>query len=331
MNTRPFLPLSVLALAVLGACSTVPTTNPQLDEARNNLRQVQADPMAQGLPGNAMREAREAVAQAESALAQREDAVIVDHLAYLARQRVALVEQAAARRGSEAAVTQANADREALRLRARTQEVDVAQRNAAASQRDAAASQRDAQTAQRSAESSERDARTAQRDAATAQRDAVTAQRDLQTSRELAGDTERRNAALEMQLRELNAKKTDRGMVVTVSDVLFDTNRAELKSGSLRSMEKLVGFLKAYPQRKALIEGFTDSVGSEDMNQALSARRAEAVRAALINQGVAGERLSTRGYGESFPVAGNDNASGRQMNRRVGIVLSDESGVIAPR
>ncbi len=331
MNNRLIPTLSLIALATLAACSTVPPSNPRVDEARESLRQVQLNPMAQNLPGAEMRDARAAVSAAEAAQAQKESTATVDHLAYLARQRVALVEQAAARRGSEEAVTLANSERDQLRLRARTQEADTAQRNAAASQRDAAASQRDAQMAQRSAESSQRDARTAQRDAQAAQRDTVTAQRDLQTSRELAGEAEMRANALEAQLRDLNAKKTSRGMVITIGDVLFDTNRAELKSGSARSMDKLVVFLKAYPQRHALIEGFTDSVGSEDTNMSLSTRRAEAVRGLLVSQGVGTDRLATRGYGESFPVAGNDNAGGRQMNRRVEIVLSDEGGTIAPR
>lgn len=334
MNNRTiprFSLLAVAALAELAACSTTPPANPRLDEARDSLRQVQLNPQAQNLPGSEMRDARVALGAAEAAHAQNDKVDTVDHLAYLARQRVALVEQAAARRGSEEAVTQANAEREQMRLRARTLEADTAQRNAAASQRDAQMAQRSAESSQRDARSAQRDAQTAQRDAQMAQRDTVTAQRDLQTSRELAGESEARANALQAQLKELNAKKTERGMVVTLGDVLFDTNRAELKSGSARNMDKLVVFLKAYPQRQALIEGFTDSVGSEDSNQSLSSRRADAVRAALVSQGVGTERLTTKGYGEAFPVAGNDNAGGRQMNRRVEIVLSDERGVIAPR
>ena len=120
-------------------------------------------------------------------------------------------------------------------------------------------------------------------------------------------------------------------MVITMGDVLFDTGRAELRSGGMRNVEKLGGFLMAYPQRKVMIEGFTDSVGGDAQNQTLSARRADAVRAALLSLGVGTERLATRGYGESFPVAANDSTAGRQLNRRVEIVLSDEAGVVTPR
>jgi outer membrane protein OmpA-like peptidoglycan-associated protein len=89
--------------------------------------------------------------------------------------------------------------------------------------------------------------------------------------------------------------------------------------------------LKENPQRKARVEGFTDSVGSDSHNQELSARRADAVRNALVEMGVTMDRIASQGYGEAHPVAGNDSASGRQLNRRVEIVLSDEAGKLVPR
>lgn len=169
------------------------------------------------------------------------------------------------------------------------------------------------------------------READTATLDAASAQRQLAASQQRTGDVEQRNQALQAQLRELNAKPTDRGMVVTVGDVLFDTGRSELKSGSAHNIQRLGSFLKAYPQRKAMIEGYTDNTGSEPLNLALSTRRAEAVMAELVGMGVGSAQLASQGFGESHPVAGNDNAAGRQMNRRVEIVLSDEGGVLIPR
>ena len=142
---------------------------------------------------------------------------------------------------------------------------------------------------------------------------------------------EERNRQLEAQIKDMNAKKTPRGLVVTIGDVLFDTDKAELKSGSMRNLEKLVSFLKENPQRKAVVEGFTDSTGSDSHNQELSGRRASAVRTALIDMGVGGERVDAHGYGEAYPVASNGNAGGRQMNRRVEIVLSEENGTVPPR
>lgn len=333
MNTPTFhllhprrlrFPLALLSLAVVAACSTTPPNNARVDEARNALRLAQSDPQTQGLAGGEMRQATEALASAEAALAQREDMATVDHLAYLAQQRVNLLVEAGNRRASENAVAKATAERDQMRLRARTVEADAAQRSATLSQQDAQAAQRQAEAAQLAA-------RTAQASAEASRRDAVSSQRDAQTAQGLAAEAERRAKALEMQLTEMNAKKTERGMVVTIGDVLFDTNQSQIKSGGLRSMDKLVDFLKSNPERRALIEGFTDSVGNDEHNLALSNRRADAVRAALVGMGVSGERLTTRGLGESYPVAGNESAGGRQMNRRVEIVLSEDGGVIAPR
>jgi len=168
-----------------------------------------------------------------------------------------------------------------------------------------------------------------QLDARTREADAAQ-QRTLQAQNQ-ARETELRNRQLEEQIKALNAKATPRGFVITFGDVLFDTNRATLKSGSARNLDKLVNFLNQYPQRNVLIEGFTDSTGSEALNQKLSEQRSEAVRAALTNMGVNPGRIFTRGYGEAYPVAGNTTASGRQLNRRVEIVLSDDSGKIPPR
>ena len=133
------------------------------------------------------------------------------------------------------------------------------------------------------------------------------------------------------ELREMNAQKTQRGMVITMGDVLFDTGQAQLKPAGLQGIQRLGGFLKERPQRKAMIEGYTDSVGSNSANMALSGRRADAVMAALLAQGVSRGQLGAQGYGEAHPVGGNDNDSGRQQNRRVEIVLSDEQGVLTPR
>ena len=136
---------------------------------------------------------------------------------------------------------------------------------------------------------------------------------------------------LEMQLKELNAKQTERGDVITLGDVLFDSNQAELRTGSLRDMTKLVDFFKRHPKRTALIEGFTDNRGSETDNLDLSQRRAGAVRDALIDHGVFADRLTIRGRGEADPASTNMTQAGRKANRRVEIVLSGEDGIVRAR
>jgi outer membrane protein OmpA-like peptidoglycan-associated protein len=195
---------------------------------------------------------------------------------------------------------------------------------AAAREREAAEAARSAQAAQAQAESARRAALDAQAQARAAQQQAAAAQQRAQSTSE-------RNAQLESELRELYATKSDRGMVVTLNDVLFDTGSAALRPGGHRLVARLAEFLREYPERTIAIEGFTDSVGSDEVNQELSERRAASVKIALIDEGVDASRVFVRGYGEAFPVASNDTREGRQRNRRVEVVISDERGSIAPR
>ena len=131
-------------------------------------------------------------------------------------------------------------------------------------------------------------------------------------------------ASLERELEDLKAKKTDRGLVLTLGDVLFDTGKATLKPGAYTTIDRVAQALQQSPERKVVIEGHTDSVGSDSYNQTLSEQRAQSVQAALMERGVAGSQISAMGKGETSPVASNDDASGRQQNRRVELIFSDE-------
>ncbi|PKM14418.1 MAG: hypothetical protein CVV12_14100 [Gammaproteobacteria bacterium HGW-Gammaproteobacteria-2] len=131
------------------------------------------------------------------------------------------------------------------------------------------------------------------------------------------------NAELKQQIAELNARETDRGLVVTLGDVLFTTGRAELKGGATSNLNKLAAFLNEYPDRTVGIEGHTDSTGSESFNMNLSQRRADSVKAYLTGQGIAASRLDALGKGEAYPVSGNDSATGRQQNRRVEVIIAN--------
>ena len=136
----------------------------------------------------------------------------------------------------------------------------------------------------------------------------------------LKKEAQKAQSALQ-QLKELNARQTDRGLVLTLGDVLFESGKAKLLPGSKRAIDQLSAFLKEHPKREVLIEGHTDNVGSETYNIDLSLRRAEAVANALEAQGIDARRIHTRGYGEIYPVATNKTAAGRQQNRRVEIVI----------
>jgi outer membrane protein OmpA-like peptidoglycan-associated protein len=142
-----------------------------------------------------------------------------------------------------------------------------------------------------------------------------------------ARDQEAQKAArLQAELDDLKAKPTDRGLVLTLGDVLFDTGKAELNSGAARKLDQLAQFLTEHPDRRVQIEGFTDSVGTDSYNLDLSQRRADAVRSALRGRGVDSARITTQGYGKEFPVASNADSGGRQLNRRVEVTIGGENG-----
>jgi len=113
--------------------------------------------------------------------------------------------------------------------------------------------------------------------------------------------------------------------------VLFDFNKAELKPQGYANAQKLADYLKQNPERKVIVEGYTDSVGSDSYNQQLSERRAQAIQTALVSAGVEPSRIQTRGYGKAFPVASNSNASDRALNRRVEVTISNDANPVAPR
>ncbi len=159
------------------------------------------------------------------------------------------------------------------------------------------------------------------REVGRAREDAVQAR--LSREQEVAA-AERKSAEYQRQIDALQAEVTDRGLVLTLGDVLFASGSADLQSGGHRNLDKLVNFLNQYPERRAQIEGHTDSVGSAEFNQTLSQQRAESVRRYLTEQGIASRRISATGIGMGQPVASNDNASGRQQNRRVEIIIDDE-------
>lgn len=136
-----------------------------------------------------------------------------------------------------------------------------------------------------------------------------------------ADDANRRAAALTAELAALNAKPSPRGMVITLSDVLFATGQANLSPGADANLGRLFDFMTNNPDRKVVIEGHTDSVGSAESNMILSRNRAQSVNSYLSNRGIAASRLSMEGMGESSPVASNSNASGQQLNRRVEVTV----------
>ena len=177
----------------------------------------------------------------------------------------------------------------------------------------------------------------------TAQRQAVLLQareREAQRNADQASDARRqadasartpasRADSLEAELAGLKLQKTERGLVLTLGDVLFDTSQATLKPGAYGTLDRLATALREKSGRKVLIEGHTDNVGSDVNNQGLSERRAQSVQSALMQRDVARSQISSLGKGENFPIASNDSADGRQSNRRVELIFTEDRTRVA--
>ncbi|KNX78783.1 membrane protein [Pseudomonas sp. 250J] len=135
---------------------------------------------------------------------------------------------------------------------------------------------------------------------------------------------------VEAQIVALASEQTDRGLVMTLGDVLFDTGQADLKNSASRTVLKLVQFLQLNPRRVVRIEGYTDSTGAAEENLKLSRDRAQSVADMLVDLGVDEKRIQVEGYGDQYPVEANASERGRAQNRRVEIVFSDDKGKLAP-
>ena len=295
---------TILASALLlGACASTPTTTPMLDQARGDFVAANNNPQVSSYAPLEFKQASEALEQANAAAAKRDSLEQIDKLAYIAKQKIATAREVAKQKAAEADVANSGKVRDQVRLEARTAEADRAKADAAASQAQAAAAQAQAAAAQ--GQVAEADARTREAQARAAQ--------------------------LEAMMSDLQAKKTERGMIITIGDVLFASGQATLTPAGMDNLRKLADVLAQNPERTVLVEGFTDSVGGAASNLALSERRAAAVRNALVGMGVAAQRVAMKGYGEAFPVAANDTAGNKQLNRRVEIVLSNSGAPIPAR
>lgn len=167
----------------------------------------------------------------------------------------------------------------------------------------------------------------------TAREQQVDALRDRATAAEEAARQMADKAeALEKSLKDFSAQQSERGLVLTLGNILFELDKSDLKPGAERTLEKVAGFLAEYENRSVLVEGFTDSLGSDAYNQNLSERRAQTVVRELQRLGINPSRLSAKGYGEEFPVASNSTEAGRQQNRRVELIIANQDQTsVSPR
>ena len=308
---RTYLSSAILVSAlVLGACASTPTTTAMLDQARGDFIAANNNAQISSYAPLEFKQASDALEAANAAAARKESLDQIDRLAYIAKQKIATANEVAKQKAAEADIANSGRVRDQVRLEARTAEADRAKMDAAAAQAAAAA---------------------ARGQVATAQNQAADAQRAAADAEARTREAQARAAALEAMMVDMQAKKTERGLIITIGDVLFATGQATLTQAGMGNLQKLASALQQNPERTVLVEGFTDNVGSTASNMDLSDRRAAAVRNALTGMGVAPQRVAMKGYGEAYPVAPNDTAGNKQLNRRVEIVLSNSGAPIAPR
>jgi outer membrane protein OmpA-like peptidoglycan-associated protein len=281
-----------VATALLSACATAPTKPDGAAAVRNKLMQLQSNPQLADRAPVAMKDAEVAVRAAEK---PEIDASLAQHLVFIADRKVDTAKALAETALAEDQRTALNEQREKARLDSRTHEADVAKNQVASARADGAA----------------------QKLAADQSR------ADADAARAAAASSQAQSADLQRQIDDMHAKVTERGVVLTLGDVLFTSGQADLKRAATGNLNKLVAFLNNYPNRTVVVEGYTDSLGSDDYNQGLSERRADGVKSYLVRQGIGSQRLTALGKGKSDPVAGNGSADGRQQNRRVEVVISN--------
>ena len=292
MTVRGTLIAASVASILLAACAAAPVKPDGAMEARAKLTQLQSDPNLASRAAAAIKDADVAVRAAEQPEPNKE---LAAHRVYIADRKVDTAKALAETRFAEDQRVALTADRDKSRLEARTREADAAKGQAA----------------------------TARAEGAEQKAAADQARTDANAAQLAAANSEQQAVLLQQQIDALHAKPTDRGLVLTLGDVLFTTGKADLKPGATGSLNKLAAFLDKYPDRSVAIQGYTDSVGSEDYNQGLSERRAESVKSYLTGQGIGSSRLVASGKGRSDPVADNDSAAGRQQNRRVEVLISN--------
>ena len=333
------LTLSTLAAAaLLSACATTNTPPPGLVGARDAVKMAQSDPRVLQNAPLELKKATEALRRADALNAKGEGLAEVESAAYVTTQQARSAVALATAKANEDAIKAAEVDRERARADARTAEAQRAQVRAEASRRVANTAQAEASNARVEASSAKAQASMAQQQALQARADAgdaearaAVARLQAEAAQASASSAQMKAMTLQQQLDELQAKSTDRGMLVTLGDVLFEFGRADIKPGAYDALRRLAGYLQEHPDRQVLIEGFTDSVGSDAANLALSQRRAEAVARALADLGVTGSRIATRGYGEAHPVAQNSSDTNRALNRRVEVYISDNDRPVRAR
>ena len=309
----------------------------QMERAKKAYAEAKANPNVEAYAPLQLQEAGKALQAAEAAEQAKETDAILQ-LGYLAEKKTWFAVTTADGKVAERDIDKLNVENAELIARKRTLEAERARRETGMAMSEAERARREAGMATSEAERARREAETATSEAeqsrmaaaADAERAAIAKRQAEQATS--AAEVESAKAAmakaeadqLMKELSELKAQQTERGIVLTIGDVLFATGKANLSPDANKSVAKLVEFLKKYQKRNVLIEGHTDSVGKDDYNLTLSRGRADSVKYKLVGDGIEAGRITTMGYGKKFPVARNDTMAGKAQNRRVEVIILNE-------
>jgi len=328
-GTGIFFSFSLLMLFLAGCGPTqkeimakaqMDRTNKAYAEAKGNSNVDAYAPIQLQNAGRAVQEAQQA---------KEPDDMI--QLGYIAERKTQVAVTVANGKVAEREMEKAKLEKAQLLTQKQAMDAERAKREAVTAQSDAerarmqATSETEKATvAKRQAEQAKQQAERAKQEAEQAQQQAAQATLAARTEAEKAAMAKAEAEQLAKEVSDLKAKQTERGIVLTIGDVLFATGKANLSAQANASVTKLSEFLKNHPTRNVLIEGHTDSVGSDEYNQVLSGKRADSVKYELVNDGVEASRITTVGYGEKHPIASNDSAQGKAQNRRVDVVILNE-------
>ena len=271
----------------------------QLERARSVYSQARTDRDVQTYAPVPLTDAGKALGAAEQAWCANKK----EHLGYIAEKKSRIAVAVAEGKVAEREIDRLNQETAELMAQKCAQELRLSRKEAEQAKSWAAAEAKKADEALREAEQARSVARA---EAEKAER--IKAEADQ----------------LMKELSDLQAKQTERGILIRMTDVLFETGKSNLSLEVMRSVDKLTEFLEKHPNRYVLIEGHTDSIGGDELNLALSQKRADAVKERLVAKGVAEKRTTTRGYGKKYPLASNETPAGRQQNRRVEVIILNE-------
>jgi outer membrane protein OmpA-like peptidoglycan-associated protein len=285
----------------------------QLERARSAYAQAKSDRNVEAFAPVPFADAGKALQDAEKAKGSEQQM----QLAYIAERRAQIATATAEGKMAERDAEKLAREKSDMMAEKRSQEARIAKKEAEQAKAMAAAEAERAAQAKAEAARAQAEAEQARM---AAKAEAEQAARSKAEAEQAKADADK----LMKELSDLKAKQTERGMVLTLGEVLFATGKSDLSEKAIQSVEKLAEFLLKYTNRNVLIEGHTDSTGSDQLNMTLSQKRADAVKAALTAKGVSEGRITTRGYGKKYPVGSNDTPGGRSQNRRVEVLILNE-------